>query len=893
MITPQQRDLAQKLFEGALERSVDQRRRYLEDACPSDPQLREDVLRMVAGHEADTAFLEEPVLVQLLTSPMLEKGDLVKERFQIVKPLGAGGMGEVYEALDMAHEEHPERVALKTIRRDLAAMPESSARLHREIQLAHKVTHPNVCKIHHIDWDPRPEGSLLFLTMDLLEGETLWRRIRRDGPLEAPLIEDIASQIADGLDAAHAEGVIHRDLKSANVMLVPRPDGTTRAVIMDFGLAAGEEEQVATGSGTVCYMAPERLAGAASGRSADIYSFGVILYEMVTGHLPFPPLEKRLALPKAPSAIRGGTPRRWDRAILKCLDPKPENRNERACTAADALHYSWWPLPVAAMVVATVLGILAFRPELKRLLTRPPEAVAILPFEVAGGSAPPAGLVDYVAEELHKNSSIRSKWLVFSPSDARRAKVTNAAQATAALGASYYLAGAMTGDDQSLTVTASLFRAGQSQPAASFQKTCRLDSVLCLQDGLVRAMGGLLAPQAFVPAPSPQISREALPYYLQGLEYLRRDSLSYGLAIPLLEKGIELQPGAPQLRVALADAYLLRYRASTDRADLNLAGKILEEVLVSQGGLPEVHASLGVVLRLKGQYEEAARELRIALQADPSNHITHLRLAAVETARGNDAAAIAEFQKAIELQPRYWGNYVDFGYFQFARGRLGEAAAQLEQLVAMAPDNAQGLAMLGGIYADMRRNADAERVSRRSCEILPDRTCYVNLGLSLERQWRYREAFEAYDRALASGPPSVMAYMNIANLHASLGEDPQAREFFLKAIGIAQQRLKANVQDGGTRAILAYCKAQTGDREGAQFELEQALPSLSLDKNVQKFGVLTYESLGMRDQALETLRAVTPDVLTDLESAPVAAPLRQDPRYPQIAQEIRDKFRNK
>ncbi|HTS64155.1 MAG TPA: protein kinase [Candidatus Acidoferrales bacterium] len=891
MIAPEQRELAQRLFEGALQRTSDQRRSYLEDACPSDPRLREDVLRMVAYHEADTEFLEEPVVVQLLTGPVLEKGDLVNGRYRIVRQLGAGGMGEVYEAVDIAHPQHPERVALKTIRRDLAAIPNSSGRLHREIQLAHKVAHPNVCKIHHLDWDPRPEGNLLFLTMDLLEGETLWKRIHREGPLAAPAVLDIASQIAHGLDGAHREGVIHRDLKSANIMLVPRPDGTTRAVIMDFGLAAGEEEQGVTGSGTVAYMAPERLEGSPAGRSADLYSFGVILYEMVTGDLPFPtgtPLESRRTLPKAPSAFRRGAPRRWDRVILKCLDPKPENRYQQACAAADDLRFSPWPLVVAAVLVFALLSIPKVVPQLISMLTRP-EAVAILPFETAGGSAPPTGLVDYIADELQRSPSIRRRWLIFSPSDARRARVTTGAQARAALGASYYMAGTLSAGDQSLTLTARLFRAGGSRPSASFQKTCRLDSVVCLQDGMVRAMGGLLVPQAFVPSPSPPISKEALPYYLQGLEYLRRDSLSYTQAIPWIEKAIALQPGAPQPRIALADAYLFRYRASTDKADLNLAGKILDEVMAVHAGMPEVRSSRGVVLRLQGQYEQAERELRIALQADPSNHTHHLRLAAVESAMGNEASAIAEFRKAIELQPRYWANYVDFGYFQYSHGRFGEAADLIEQLVAFAPNHAQGLAMLGGIYVDMRRNTDAERVSRRSCEIRPDRTCYVNLGVALERQWNYPEALKAYDRALASGPLSTMAYLNIANLHASLGEASQAHEFYLKAIEIAQQTLKANVQDSGTRAILAYCKAQAGDREGAQFEIGQALPSLSGVKNVQKYGVLTFESLGMRDQALETLRGVTPSVLADLETAQGTASLRQDPRYPQIAQEIRNR----
>ncbi len=884
-------ELAQTLFEGAIQRTEKERIAYLEETCPDDPQLREDVLRMAASHEKDTEFLETPLLHQLLNLPMLEPGDLVKGRFTILQRLGKGGMGEVYEAVDTAHPDHPERVALKTIRRDLAGLAEAAARLRREVQLVHKIAHPNVCKVHQFDMDPRPEGDLLFLTMDLLEGETLHQRLKRAGPLAIDDALHYAGQIALGLDAAHKEGVIHRDLTSNNIMLVPRKDGTTRAVIMDFGIACGEEEEFRRGTGTDAYMAPERIGDAGATRPADIYSFGVILYEMVTGKLPFAPgmsAGQRREPPLAPSAIRRDLPRRWDLAILRCLHPSPKKRFSSAADAVEALRPRDWPLLAAAGVL--VLLALWFTP----IMTQPAQAVAILPFEVRGAERPPIGLLDYLADQIQRNPVIRRKWVVFSPAEARQAGVGTAAQAKAVFGAGYVLAGTMILEEDSISITGRLVQTKDSRSVASFQKTCPLDNAVCLQDGMLEEISNVFVPKSSSSVLTPQISEKALPYFLQGLRYLRRDSVSYSLAIPFFQQAIANDPSAPQPRVALADAYILRFGEVRDKTILDEARNILDEVLTSYPALPDAHASLGTLSRLEGRYEDAVREFSVALQADPSNHIFHIRLAQGYDALGRDTEAVTEFKRVLELQPRYWEGYLDFALFNYRRGRLAEAADLFEQLVRWAPDHAQGLADLGGVYVDMGRNADAERVSRRSCAITPARRCYVNLGIALQRQRRMQEAIEADNRALTFGTPSVIQLLNLADAHAYLaeqgspGEKQEAEAFFHRAVARAQDELKVNLRDSGTRAILAYCLSQIGERQQALFELEQALQSSPLDKNVQKYGILTYESLGLRSKALEILRGVNKQVLQELELARRTGELQKDPVYQEIARKLKN-----
>ena len=280
----------------------------------------------------------------------LRPGELVAGRFTIVRYLAHGGMGEVYEAVDGVLGAH---VALKTIRTQVANEPIVLERFHREVLLARRVTHPAVSRIFEIFAAEKADGAPVhFLTMELLRGETLAERLDRAGKMTPDQALPLVRQMAAGLAAAHAEGVVHRDFKASNVFLVrpsgPDPPdsapGVPRVVITDFGIArALDPEESGRGAtagdvvGTPRYMAPEQLSGGAIGPSTDIYALGVVLYEMVTGQLPFPgstPVEAAVARLQAPSPspkrLVPELPEHWVRAILRCLERDPEKRYQSA-----------------------------------------------------------------------------------------------------------------------------------------------------------------------------------------------------------------------------------------------------------------------------------------------------------------------------------------------------------------------------------------------------------------------------------------------------------------------------------------------------------------------------------------------------------------------------------
>lgn len=353
-----------EIFHAALEVPTSERPEFVSKASGSDRSLAQEVNQLLQADLDAGSYIESPIADSSLLrsalnglAPSLKPGDVLCARFRILRAAGEGGMGNVFEAMD---DELGVNVALKIIRPEIASNPEALARFRQEVRLARRITHPNVCRTFDIERETRivdAENGIsvefVFLTMEFLQGETLAERIARDGPLPLDLAGDLARQVADALQAAHALGVIHRDMKPANIMLVPEPSCVRglRAVITDFGLARAESIDSlrslsgisARGNpiGTLAYMAPEQLSGAALSAATDVYAFGLVLYEMVTGKRAFPSqtllsgITQRLAGPPPdPSVHAPDLPETWRRAIAGCLEVKPA---ERVQAVADAI----------------------------------------------------------------------------------------------------------------------------------------------------------------------------------------------------------------------------------------------------------------------------------------------------------------------------------------------------------------------------------------------------------------------------------------------------------------------------------------------------------------------------------------------------------------------------
>ena len=325
------------LVDEVLDLRPDARDAFLRENLGTDPTALAQAQSLLQ-FESKRGVLDATVVLRAFAA-----GEIVAERFRIVRFLKSGGMGDVYEAEDLAHSRHP-RVALKTIRLEASSDPKMLRRFEREVEMGKTITHPNVCRIYdlgfHRDTDSRGgEHRTLFLTMELLDGPTLAEHLHQKGPLKASEAVSLLRQLAPGLSAAHEAGIVHRDFKPSNVILVAsRGNSGVRAVITDFGLATEVPHPESTLSiegpaGTPDYMSPEQVEGGRTGRSSDIYSLGVVLYELLTARLPFEGesalirMVKRLYEPPVPpSKHRSDIGKPWENAILQCLERKPEDR---------------------------------------------------------------------------------------------------------------------------------------------------------------------------------------------------------------------------------------------------------------------------------------------------------------------------------------------------------------------------------------------------------------------------------------------------------------------------------------------------------------------------------------------------------------------------------------
>jgi hypothetical protein len=325
-----------QLFAEAVEQPAGERDAFVCAHANGDDELREQALAMLKDGDQtgllDLQALGRPWILPAVLARSLNPGEMLAGRYRILRPIGAGGMGEVYEAEDL---DLGARIAVKVMRIE---DEETLARFKREVQLARTVTHPNVCRIFDLHRHHEPESGrvVTFFTMELADGETLSEYLARRGALPPAEALPIVRQVAAALAAAHAKNVVHRDLKPSNVILA---DDGGRVVVTDFGVARPLTQAAAatvTIAGTPVYMAPEQLEGKPVTAAADIYAFGVLLYEMVTGRRPFAAespialaLEKMRGHPRDAADYAPALPSVWNQTIGRCLEPKPENRPSR------------------------------------------------------------------------------------------------------------------------------------------------------------------------------------------------------------------------------------------------------------------------------------------------------------------------------------------------------------------------------------------------------------------------------------------------------------------------------------------------------------------------------------------------------------------------------------
>jgi len=737
-MTAERRQRVKELFEVALQRPPAERAAMLKELCPDDAELRNEMERLIAGYQDldSDELLREPAPAgqPLPFAPQ----QVVAGRFQIVRFISKGGMGAVYEAEDQVLRE---RVALKIIRPDVLVSARVLERFKREIKMARRILHPNVCRIHDVFAHRIPEqgATVLLLSMELLSGETLAERIRRDGPAGPAEALAIADQLSSALEAAHAAGVVHRDVKSSNVMLVRESGERLRAVLTDFGLARSLAAEDATISlageiaGTPGYMAPEQEQGVATAAS-DIYSFGVVLYELVTGRRPFPRgasglRPDRTQAPTPPSVCNPRLDTRWDAVILRCLERDPARRFSHARQIAGALHTELCEtvterrlsrrqvLVRGAPLIAAAVGVLSW--QTARWLRGPNFAsLAVLPFAILNGALDLDYLTDGVTDELigaltavpgirviHRSSAFQFKGREADLRDvARRLKVNTVLQ------------GNIRKTGARLQIAAQLVDASDGHYLWSKTYQAGMDSLMGVEDEIVRAATETLRqsyPAAHIgPAPGIRATDfETYTLYLRGRHlWNQRSPESLKKALEHFRAASARDPKYAAAFSGIADTYiaLVDYGALPARSGMPEAKRAVENALSIDPQLAEAHASLGQIAGLYDwDWGQAERSLRRAIELNPRYSTAHLWYGSLLLREEKLLPALDQVREALVSDPLSLGVNIHLAWILFYLRNFPAAIEQANKTLELDRSFVLPYHMLAESYARLGRATEA------------------------------------------------------------------------------------------------------------------------------------------------------------------------------------------
>ncbi|MBV8631015.1 MAG: protein kinase [Silvibacterium sp.] len=899
--------------------------------CADDPELKREVQDMLDKDDRLGSFMEHPPL-GLLNKVMnevptitddgageprpprppegrLANGLVLNKRFVIVRYIAKGGMGEVYEAEDQLLQDS--HIALKTILPEIDSHRGFQLRFEHEVLAAREVVHPNLCPIYHIERCDEPPLGFLFLTMKLLPGETLAARLRRTGPLPKEEGLAVARQMADGLLAIHAARVVHRDIKSTNVML----DGSgndVRLWITDFGLARALKADPSfsgkpTLAGTPGYIAPELYRGQPASRASDLYAFGVVLHEVFTGERP---PEKGDGVPVTPGArlSAAGVPSPCADLIKGCLDDDPARRCAAFDEALEPLGLKrpqkrkWTRRQFAGMATAAACSFAAVgwleRDPLYNA-THPLPArrfVALLPWpKTSDNNVAPmlTGVLTAIKGELSRLEAFDRNLFVISPEDVNQdlSKAAHLKDVCDPLGANLALAAAGGSNKNQFALTLRLIDPATSHSVREKRLTCALNETPSLPSRAVDAAASLLNLGRYLKTSerteSGTHSTQAYTAF-QSAETLMKQPNYSGLAagIEKYKEALDLDPHYVLAFAKLSEAYTRQYAIQRDPAALDLASANSERALDLDPQLVEGHLARAFVLQYSGDEQGALGELSRCLTLDPSNPGAMLWQAVIYARLNRWSDAEKAYRRVLKERPNSWITYTELGSLYHDQGRFQEAIQAFRDASAAAPASALPLSDLGVEYLQTGDFAAAAETLKKCLALAPDSDdVVVNVSLALRYQGKYEEALPYAMKAVQVNPKNDTNWLELGECYSSLrNKQSEARNAYSRAAKEAEQHLKTDQTDGPSWMLLALYRVKSGEPQSALSLIRKAESLGAADMDSQLYKARILNLLGKRDDSLATLKTCFEKGAGDLQMIPFPdmQDLRRDPRYQQM-----------
>ncbi|MGH9864265.1 MAG: protein kinase domain-containing protein [Candidatus Acidiferrales bacterium] len=803
---------------------------------------------------------------------MLESGDELGERYRIEGLLGQGGMGRVYKAYD---KELDRTIALKVLQPELTSDPNAMQRFKQELLLASRISHKNILRIH----DLGEADGVKFISMAYVEGEDLHHLLRAHGRLPAERAQKIAEQLCEALDAAHSEGVVHRDLKPQNI-LMGKDD---HVYVSDFGLAKSLESSSAgmtrTGQflGTPRYMAPEQVEAKPVDHRTDLYALGLILFEMVTGEDAFKGdstlqiMYRRVKeKPPNPKQLNPEVPDNLARVTLRCLEREPARRypnakeiladlqSGRATPAGRGVQIAlpqlgkrWWY--VAAGVVAVILITLFAVPPIRHMVFRseqistgsaPPRGVpslasgrfvAVLPLQVLGDQTQLGYLAQGVEEALSAKLFQLKDIHVTSPDEAGKADQKQPLTKIArAVGANLLVQGVLQGSGDKIRIIVNLEDVADGKRLWSEEFNGVTGDLFTLEDQiytkLVAALNVNPTNEELAKAEArPTDNVAAYDLYLRGRNALRsHDSKNVQSALDYFNQALKQDGSFALAYTGIADASLRMYGIKKDNFWTQKALAAAQQAQQLNDKLAEVHTTLGSVYSATGKYAEAVAELKRALALAPTSDEAYQHLGGAYLRSGNGAQAIEAFQKAIQLNPYYWRNQNGLGEAYFRLGDYAKALEAFHQVTVLEPDIGTGYQNIGTVYLKQGKYQECIPYYQNALRIEPYWTTYSNLGTAYFFLKQYSNAADMYAKAVSLNPNDTLTTVNLADAYRWSGQVDKAKTTYQQAISLGYKELETNPQDAASMAQIALSYAKTGDAQHAGSFIRRAR---AIDKN--------------------------------------------------------------
>ena len=836
-------------------------------------------------------------------------------------------MGVVYRAEDTSLGR---TVALKFLSSQILNDPKRVERFRDEARTASSLNHPNICTIYEVGEE---EGEL-FIAMEYVEGRPL-SEFLRDGGMAVETLLRYARQISGALEHAHDRGIVHRDLKPANVVVTP--NGTAK--ILDFGLAKradpdqlhktthGVATETSVGlTGTLPYMSPEQLQGGETGPQSDIWSLGVMLYEMASGTRPFRGENLyRLCtaiiqepMPPLPQSVPVGLAA----VIKRCLEKEPARRYQRAGelrAALEALEISgagtalpvqpgktetagkpglWIALVVALVLVAGISVGMLWRNGRKSTSSvnsgiSVPERVqlAVLPPSGDGSSEDGAfndGLVETLTSRLTALTE-KHPLAVIPASEVRARKVATVDAARAEFGVNLGLVISVQHAGGQERVNYSLVDASSHQQLRGGTITAPRGDPFGLQDQVSASVTEALELQL-----QPQEKRAleahgttepaAYDFYLQGRGYLQDYVKPENVenAVKVFNFALKKDPNFAAANAGLGEAYWRKYELVPDKKWADAAVENCQKGAERDSSLAAAHICLGRVFVGTGRYEDALKEYRRAVELEPTNDNAHGGVATAYERLGQLDAAEKTFKQAIAVRPNYWATYNWLGLFYQRHGRYEDAVAMYSQVVSLAPDSFTGYYNLGGVRTLQGKYAEAIPLLQRSLEIRKTANATSNLGTAYFQLHRYADSAVAFEQSTQLDPQNYLIWGNLGDAYYwAPGRRAESTAAYARAIALGGEKLRVNSRDAEVLSSLAMYHAMRGERKPALDTLNAALALNPKNPGLLFNAGITYQQLGDTERALDALEksvaaGTSPATLRDTPNFDV---LRANPRY--------------